>query len=278
MIQEKEYTLKIGTTRVPCRLEQVRSVQDVASLAHERGDKIDRYTVADCDLQLGRAIAFDPADQVLATGRFVVVDGYEICGGGIVREALQDRQTWVREKVLLRDYRWERSTISAEERAARFHQKPALIIVTGEKDSGKKPLARALEARLVEDGHLAYFLGIGNVLYGVDADIKGSGNNRAEHMRRLAEVAHILLDGGYILIVTAIELRDEDLDILRTTIELDAILTIWVGDAHASKVRFEMSLPTERAFSENIAAVRTLLENKGIVHAQRSENSGSLAL
>ena len=54
---------------------------------------------------------------------------------------------------------------------------------------------------------MVYFLGIGNVLYGVDADIERKPENRQEHIRRLGEVANLMLDAGIILIVTAAELH-----------------------------------------------------------------------
>jgi bifunctional enzyme CysN/CysC len=267
MSTEKEYLLKIGTTRVPCRLENVHSIQDAASLARDEAKQINRYKVADCDLQLARAIAFDCAEEILTTGRFVIVDDYEICGGGIIREALEDRQTWVREKVLLRDYKWETSNISAEERAARFRQKPALMIITGEKDSGKKPLAKALEAQLVSEGYLAYFLGIGNILYGVDADIKGKGNDRQEHIRRLAEVAHIMLDAGFILIVTAIELLKEELEIIQTTVAPDQIVTIWRGKAGSETLSVDASMPEVKDVQTAVNDLKVLLEEKKILKA-----------
>jgi len=62
-------------------------------------------------------------------------------------------------------------------------------ILTGEKEADRKGVAKALEGKLFEDGKVVYFLGIGNVLYGVDADIERRQENRLEHMRRLAEVA-----------------------------------------------------------------------------------------
>jgi len=267
MSTEKEYLLKIGTTRVPCKLENVHSIQDAASLARDEAKQINRYKVADCDLQLARAIAFDCADDFLSTGRFVIVDDYEICGGGIIREALEDRQTWVREKVLLRDYKWETSNISAEERASRFRQKPALMIITGEKHSGKKPLAKALEAQLVSEGYLAYFLGIGNILYGVDADIKGKGNDRQEHIRRLAEVAHIILDAGFILIVTAIELLKEELEIIQTTVAPDQIVTIWRGKAGSETLSVDASMPEVKDVQTAVNDLKVLLEEKKILKA-----------
>ena len=50
----------------------------------------------------------------------------------------------------------------------------ALVLVTGEHESDRKGVAKALEGKLFEDGKVVYFLGIGNVLYGVDADLKAS--------------------------------------------------------------------------------------------------------
>ena len=137
----------------------------------------------------------------------MIVDDYEIRGGGIVREALPDRQASVRDRVLLRNYKWEPSIIQPEHRAEKYNQKAALILVTGEHEHDRKGVAKALEGKLFEDGKVVYFLGIGNVLYGVDADIERKQENRLEHMRRLAEVANLMLDAGIILVVAAAELH-----------------------------------------------------------------------
>ena len=122
---------------------------------------------------------------------------------------------------MLRNYKWEKSIISPEERAEKYNQKSTLIILTGTKDSGRKEIAKTLEDKLFEDGKIVYFLGIGNVLYGIDADIKGKENQRQEHIRRLSEVANILIDAGIILIITALELTQDDLEIMKTILEED---------------------------------------------------------
>jgi bifunctional enzyme CysN/CysC len=104
LVRKKEYVLKLGTARVAARLETVHRVIDASTLAAtEAKDRVERHDVAECTLKLSRAIAFDIAAMVAATSRFVIVDDYEIRGGGIVREALPDQQCWVREKVLLRN-------------------------------------------------------------------------------------------------------------------------------------------------------------------------------
>jgi bifunctional enzyme CysN/CysC len=267
MLPQREYLLKVGTARVPCTIESVHSVQDASTLATSESRQLDRYTVADCDLQLDRAAAFDLSDDVLGTGRFAIVDEFEIRGGGIIREPLVDTQSRIREKVLLRDYKWEMSSIPGEQRAARHGQKPAVIIITGKRDCGKKPLARALEASLHREGYEAYFLGIANVLYGVDADIKREQENREEHMRRLSEVAHIMLEAGFILIVTAIELRSDDLEIIRTSLNPHDILVVLVGDRPTVSVEADVAVPDPSEAS--LATLLARLLNSGITGNER---------
>ena len=120
-------------------------------------------------------------------------------------------------------------------------------------------------AELFSEGRLVYFLGIGNVLYGVDADIKGRNNQRQEHLRRLAEVAHILLDAGMILIVTAIELTQEDLGLIQTTIHSDKIETIWVGDSVTTDISYDQKIQSSTYPEEAVSRIKALLEEKSIV-------------
>ena len=266
MVKDKEYLLKLGTTKVPVQLEEIHRVMDASDLhLLDRKDRIDRHDVAECNLKLKRAIAFDLADEISATSRFVIVDRFEISGGGTIREALEDQQTWVRDKVLLRDIKWEYSMLSQEQRAEKYHQKSSLILITGEKDTGKKPLAKKLEAELFSEGRLVFFLGIGNVLYGVDADIKGRNDQRREHLRRLAEVAHILIEAGVILIVTAIELTQEDLELIQTTIHSDKIEIIWVGEKVTTDISYDLKIHTIKYPEEAVSRIKALLEEKSIV-------------
>ena len=198
------------------------------------------------------------------------MDNYEISGGGIIREAMEDKQTWVRDKVMLRNYKWEKSIISPEKRAEKYNQKATLLLITGKKDVGKKIIAKGLENRLFADGKSVYFLGIGNVLYGVDADIKSmNGNqkagNRSEHIRRLAEVAHIMLDAGIILIVTATELNQDDLEVIKTAVNPERILTFWVGDDKTTDVVEDITIPSQEPMDEAIDRIKMLLQDNGVI-------------
>lgn len=232
LVKGKTYYLKLGTAKVEMQVEEIRNVMDASNLVRKKKEQVDRNEVAECILTLDRHIAFDLMGDIAQTSRFVVVDDYEISGGGIILQELEDETSWVRDKVLMRNYKWIGSEISAEARALKYKHKAALILITGEKDSPRKELGRSLEKQLFDDGKLVYYLGMGSVLYGVDADLIDNRMlppSRQEHIRRLTEVAHIMLDAGMIFIISARELTSDDYNVICTGIPQEKISVIWVG-------------------------------------------------
>ncbi|MDC7226149.1 MAG: GTP-binding protein [Spirochaetales bacterium] len=273
---EHEYLFKCGTLKVPARVEEIKRVIDASSLGvDEAGRQINRNDTAECVLKLKNPAAFDIAAEYEGTGRFVIVDDYEIAGGGIIREALTDKQEEIRGKVMLRNFKWEKGHISPADRAARYNQKPQLILVTGGRDTGKKVIAKRLEEQLFINGKYVYFLGIGNVLYGVDADIKGApgsaagipvGNGkRSEHIRRLSEVCHLLLDTGLILIVTAIDLNQGELEVFNTVVGAENIETLWVGSEVTTDINYDHYFADGSAADEACEIVIRRLQEKAVI-------------
>ncbi len=211
-------------------------------------------------------MAFDKTDVLPLTSRFVVVDDYDIKGGGIVLEALEDSQTRVRDQVFLRENRWEKSLVGAEHRAERYNQKATLLLVTGPARSPRKEIAKALERRLFEEGKLVYFLAFGSVRYGVDADITRSDAPRSEPelMRRLGEVAHILVDAGLILVVSAQALSTEDLEVFKTTVDPERILVAWAGEPGPEGLPVDLDLGAAPE-AEAVDRLKTLLQERGAI-------------
>ncbi len=271
----QEFWLKLGTAKVKAEIEAITRVVDAsqgaagqsAAMAAAPAMRLNRHDVAECVLVLKRAIAFDPASEFTDTGRFVIVVDHEIGGGGIVLEALDDARGWVREAVVLRNLKWEKSAIAAETRAERYNQRASLVLITGSAGAGRKAVARALEARLFDSGKIVYYLAIGSVLYGVDADLqdKDRATHRAEHIRRLAEVAHILLDAGVILIVTARELTLADLEIVKTAVDPGQLETIWVGDAVTTDLPFDLHLPGGEQAEAAALQIKRRLQDRGVI-------------
>lgn len=260
--KNKTYFLKLGTIKVGMQLEEIHSVLDASNLDSRKKEQVDRHEVAECVLSLDRHIAFDLMSDIAATSRFVIVDEYEISGGGIVMQEMEDQTSWVRDKVLMRNFKWVGSDISSESRAERYNQKAALVLITGEKASPRKEIAKLVEKQLFDDGRFVYYLGIGGLMYGLDADIIDINMvplNRKEHIRRLAEVAHIMMDAGMILIVSAVELNAADLDVIKTSIPTELISVVWVGNGPTTDIPVRMHLPQTDNQEACVTAIRSLL-------------------
>lgn len=267
MVPGKDYLLKVGTVKEPIWIESIVSVMDASDLSSaQKKDKIEYHDVAEVILRCRHAIAFDTIDNVPSTARFVIVDDYEIRGGGIIREALADEQQEIREQVMQRNLNWAASAISREKRWERYNQKATLLLVTGNRNVGKKTLARSIEQLLFNEGKHVYFMGIANVLYGVDADIKKPGadqTHRPEHLRRLAEVANIMLDAGVILVVTAIGLTQNELEIIQNVVDNELIEVLWLGDEPTDVEA--MHIPNLENLDQTLDNIKLMLQDKGVI-------------
>ncbi len=269
-VKNKDYKLKIGTTDVVVQIEEINRIIDASDLdVNIKKDKVERHDVAECILKLKNNIAFDIADDIAPMSRFVIVDNYEIRGGGIIRESLKDKQSWARDKVVIRNTKWIQSDILPWQRAERYNQKSQMIIVTGPKVSPRRELSKGLEKALFSEGKIVYYLGLGSLLYGVDADLKSPSKsnklNRGEHFRRLAEVANILLDSGIIMILSAADMTQDDLEIIKISVNPDKIETIWFGEEVSSDLQYDEKLSDHASLSENIEKIKSKLQDIGVI-------------
>lgn len=263
----KPYVIKLGTARTGFQVERILKVMDASSLEKTAGAQVGRYEMAECILALDHPLAVDRAELSPQTSRFVVVEDYEIRGGGIVLEGLTDPESGLREGVRRRDAHWIPSDLTVEDRAERYNQRSCLVIITGQKGVGRKRLARSLESRLFQDGKFAYYLGMGSVIYGVDSDIHSHQDiqNRQEHVRRLAEIANIFLDAGLILIITAVELTQADLRLFETVVDSGQIRTIWVGGSPTTDIRPDLRLDDQQIDGESAILVKRMLQEHGFL-------------
>ncbi|MCB9220142.1 MAG: adenylyl-sulfate kinase, partial [Ignavibacteriales bacterium] len=264
--KNKDYFLKIGTAKVNAKLDEIQRVINASNLDSSEDKKyVGRNEVAECTLKLEKAIAFDLSTDIDKTSRFVIVDDFEIAGGGIILEVLEDKFSQIRDNVIIRNYKWEKSIISPEQRAEKYNQKSALLLITGPREAGKKEVAKALESQLFIDGKIVYFLGIGNVKYGIDTDLDKGQNSSEEHLRRLAEVAHILLDSGVILIVTARSLTQNDLEIIKTIVNPEKITSIWAGEDVTTDLSYDVKVPGKLDIRESTKIIKTKLYEGGVI-------------
>ncbi len=201
MTPGKRYRLKLGTTSTDVTIDHIHRILDASALdARVDKNQVDRHDVADLVLRTRTPVAFDLAADLEGTGRFVIVDEYDIAGGGIVRERVSDELEKHRLESRIRDLAWVRGDITAGQRAEIKKHPASMVMFTGAAGTGKHAIARAVEAHLIRSSHHAYLLDGKNVVLGVDADLQFDDID--ELVRRFGEVAHILLDAGNLVIST----------------------------------------------------------------------------
>lgn len=104
---------------------------------------------------------------------------------------------------------WQDLAVSPSQRAARLGQRPLALWFTGLSGAGKTSIANAVEQRLHQLGHATYLLDGDNIRHGLSAGLGFSLADRAENVRRVGEVARLMVDAGLIVLVSLIspELR-----------------------------------------------------------------------
>ncbi|MCJ7622425.1 MAG: GTP-binding protein, partial [Anaerolineaceae bacterium] len=274
LVKDKQYLLKLGTARVKVHVEEVIQVINAAEVTVDADkEQIDLHDVAECVLSTQRALVFDLSETLADTSRFVIVDENEICGGGIILESLPDSQLQMREEKQLRNLKWIKSDITNAERAEAYKQTPMLVIITGKHGSGRKTIARKIEKQLFQQGKFVYYLGMGSVVYGINLDIEHNGGktHRREHIRRLAELVHILMDTGLIVLITALELSLDDLQVIATLVDAEKVEVVWVGDAITTNVPVDLHIPGGAPIENSVQMLRELLEVDGAIFGRDTE-------
>lgn len=267
LVKNKEYSLKIGSAKVKAYVEEILRVLDASTLETIKKDQIDRNDVAEIIIKTDSPIAFDLSYEIANTSRFVLVDNYEISGGGIIEEALEDEYSQIKKSVENRENNWQYSLVNKRDRAERYSQKPTMILITGDKGSGRIDIAKLLEKNLFDSGRVVYYMGMQNILLGVESDIpkvEENSENHKELMRRLGEVGNLMLHAGNIFIVTAVGIRAEDIEILKTTLG-GAIQTLWIGDEVTTDLVPDLQLDSFKDTQEAVNKIKDYLGVKGII-------------
>ena len=195
---DRKYFLKCGTAKVEMHLEHIERIVNASNLSCESRKYVDKNEAAECILRLDRPIAFDLAGDMEQTSRFVIVDDYEIAGGGIITEALNEYD------FNTRNIRWSGGSLSAEERTRITGRKGLVVWMTGLSGSGKTTIAEETERRLLAEGIPAFILDGDKLRHGLCNDLGFSDADRNENIRRTAETAKLFRDSGTVAIVTLI--------------------------------------------------------------------------
>ncbi len=198
---KRTYTLRLATREVPCEIVEIHRIVDANNLDDRHTQAtVQRNEVADITLRAKSPLAFDLYANFETTGRFVLVDNYDVAGGGIITELVKDQQEGFRTEARERDSAWVKGDVNAENRSQRYGHRAAVVLLTGPDTTAKSFLARKLESVLVAEGHHAYLLAAENLQRGLDADLHDIKPD--EVVRRFGEVVRLLTDTGSLVITT----------------------------------------------------------------------------
>ncbi len=201
MREGRQYRLKINTAEFPVVVERIEKVINVADLTGRNADHVDRNEIAEVVLRTRGLMSLDDYSKDPRGGRFVLVDDYDIVGGGLVNtEGYAD----ARASIAIKSTNITRVThrVAMEDRWRNNGHRSGIIWLTGLSGAGKSTLGQALEQVLHGKGYHVYMLDGDNVRHGLCADLGFTPEDRAENIRRVGEMARSFASAG-IIVVTA---------------------------------------------------------------------------
>ncbi len=269
LIKNKNYKLKIGTARVRVKLIEILNIIDAAGLNIETyKDQVERHDVAECILETAKPIAFDAVSEIEQTGRFVIVDNYEISGGGIILESVPDDDNTLIDHVKDREFLWEKGLISADERSAGYGHKSKFIVITSGSlgyENTIQDIAKLLEKRLFKMRYKAYYLGVSSLVHGLSYDFTPDTEGRDHQIRQIGELARIFTDSGQIFITSIFNLDDYEAEMLKLLNQPNEILIINTGESPFSNFKPDASIDDINNFEGAVDAVCELLKKQEII-------------
>jgi bifunctional enzyme CysN/CysC len=228
----RKIKLKLTTEEVECQIQSIEQVIDASTLAEidvTSRPYVARNDVAEVTLRTKTPIAFDNADRIVNTGRFVLIDRLQVCGGGVISKGEYPDRRQVLSGVKSQNIFWSAGKVTREARERRNRHKGAIIWLTGLSGAGKSTVATELERELFAMGLQTYILDGDNIRHGLSANLGFSPEDRTENIRRVAEVSRLLMDAGVLVITAFISPYRDDRRLARSLVNEGEFVEVYVN-------------------------------------------------
>jgi bifunctional enzyme CysN/CysC len=230
----KTYLLKHANRVTNVSIGRIRHRVDVNTLEQQPAERLGLNEIGRCTVELSQRVAFDPYRKNRAMGSFILIDRLtnNTVGAGMIlgraAELEPDIRTLVEESIRRHDERFK-STVPIEDRARRFGQKPATVLLVGLHGAHKRPVAFALERRLWEMGRAVHVMEGYNTHVGLSIDLEFRPHDCSENMRRVAEVARMFNEAGLISICALTAHETADREMFRRIVGPDRLLEVYLS-------------------------------------------------
>jgi bifunctional enzyme CysN/CysC len=220
MLPGRPYLAKLGASTLGAALGHPKYVVDVNSLDHLAAKTLELNEIGVCNLTLDRAVAFDAYAQNRDMGGFIIIDRYtnQTVGAGLLHFALRRSQ----------NIHWQAVEVDKQARARQNGHRPCVLWLTGLSGSGKSTIANVVERQLHALGARTYLLDGDNVRHGLSKDLGFTDADRVENIRRVGEVARLMVDAGLIVITAFISPFRSERRLARSMVADDEFIEVFV--------------------------------------------------
>ena len=196
MLPGRPYLMKLGTRVVSAQVTEPKYKVNVNSLERLAATRLELNEIGVCNLSTDAPIAFDAYEENKDLGGFILIDriSNRTVGAGMLHFALRRSQ----------NIHWQALDVDKQTRSASKGQAPRVVWLTGLSGAGKSTIANLVEKRLHVEGRHTYLLDGDNVGHGLNKDLGFTEEDRVENIRRVAEVAKLMVDAGLIVLVSFI--------------------------------------------------------------------------
>ena len=220
MLPGRTYWLKTAAKTVTATIAHPKYRVNVNTLEHLAAKRLELNEIGVCNLAVDRPIAFDPYRENRDTGGFILIDrlSHNTVGAGLLHFALRRSQ----------NIHWQATDVHKEARSIQKGQKACVLWFTGLSGAGKSTIANLVEKKLHARGLHTYLLDGDNVRHGLNRDLGFTDEDRVENIRRVAEVAKLMVDAGLIVLVSFISPFRSERRMARALVEDGEFIEIFV--------------------------------------------------
>ena len=220
LLPGRSYLVKLGASTLGASIAAPKYLVDVNTLEHLAAKTLQLNETGVCVLTLDRAVAFDPYAQNRDMGSFIVVDrlSNQTVGAGMLHFALRRSQ----------NIHWQALEVDKRARVRMNGHRPGVLWFTGLSGSGKSTIANLVERRLHALGTRTYLLDGDNVRHGLSKDLGFTAADRVENIRRIGEVARLMVDAGLIVLTAFISPFRSERELARGMVDDGEFVEIFV--------------------------------------------------